>query len=129
MIWVVFFIYGLVFAGIGFSFGLHASGRVQGKLNRILNNQQYLIRKVLQMSARMEAEIEAMRVAVEGNTSAVGSAIQLINALADMIAEEADDPDQIRALAEQVKATADALGAAVVEHTPAAPPVEPPPAE
>jgi hypothetical protein len=56
MIWLVFFTYGLVFAGIGFSFGVFSIGRKvsNDKLNRILNNQHYLIRKVGRIMATLD---------------------------------------------------------------------------
>jgi len=59
---------------------------------------------------------------VAANTSAEQSAITLINGLAAQIAANATDPAKIAALASQLKTSADALGAAIVANTPAAPP-------
>lgn len=68
----------------------------------------------------MEQELENLRVQIERNTSVAGSAGTLISTLAQMIRDAADDPQQVRALADQVQSTADALSAAVEANTPAA---------
>lgn len=65
-----------------------------------------------------EQELENLRVQTERNTSAKDAAIALISQLAQMVRDAADDPEQVRAIADQIGATADALGAAVTENTP-----------
>ncbi|HMG21735.1 MAG TPA: hypothetical protein VK607_10475 [Kofleriaceae bacterium] len=68
----------------------------------------------------LQQEIENLRAQVERNTTVAGSASQLISTLAQMIRDAADDPDEVRALADQVSQTADALSAAVSANTPTA---------
>jgi hypothetical protein len=65
-----------------------------------------------------EQELENLRVQTERNTNAANSAAALIGTLAQMVRDAADDPEQVRALADQIGATADSLGAAVTENTP-----------
>lgn len=62
--------------------------------------------------------IEEMRAEIFRMNTVVGSAIELFGLLATKIEQLADDPAQIRELAGQVRAQADALAAAVVANTP-----------
>jgi hypothetical protein len=71
------------------------------------------------MSAMSEAVTE-LSTQVEANTSAEKSASDLISNLATLITENASDPAAVRDLATRLKASADALAAAVVANTPAA---------
>jgi hypothetical protein len=66
----------------------------------------------------MEEQLENLRLQIERNTSVAGSAGTLISTLSQMIRDAADDPQQVRALADQVQATSDALTAAVEANTP-----------
>jgi hypothetical protein len=65
-----------------------------------------------------EQELENLRVQVERNTTVAGSAASLISQLAQMVRDAADDPEQVRALADQISSTADSLAAAVETNTP-----------
>jgi hypothetical protein len=65
-------------------------------------------------------DLTVLTAQVKANTDAEASAIQLIQGLAAKIAEliaSGNDPAEIQALADQLKASADALGAAVVANT------------
>ncbi len=69
----------------------------------------------------MEQALEDLRSEVERNSNVVQSATALISRLASLIGDAADDPDQVRALADQLSSTSDALAAAVAANTPAQP--------
>lgn len=71
------------------------------------------------------AELANLKAQVEANTSTEESAITLLNQLGDLMRANADAPDQIRALADQVQAEAANLGGAVAANV--VPPVEPTP--
>lgn len=79
------------------------------------------------------AAIDDLAAQVKANTDAEASAVQVIEGLAAQILQTAGDPAKVTALTAQLKASADALGAAIVANTPAAPaapaaPVPTPPA-
>ena len=63
--------------------------------------------------------IENLRAEVERNQAVDGSAITLLNALAAKVEENINDPAALQALVDQVRASNDALAAAVVANTPA----------
>lgn len=63
---------------------------------------------------------------VQANADAEAAAVQLIQGLADQLAAVAGDPAKVAALSAQLKASADALGAAILANTPAAPPAPAP---
>lgn len=58
---------------------------------------------------------------VAANTSTEASAVTLIQGIAAQLAAAATDPAKISALSSQLKTSADALAAAIVANTPAAP--------
>lgn len=64
--------------------------------------------------------IENLRAEVERNQSVDSSAITLLNALAAKVEENINDPAALQALVDQVRASNDALAAAVSANTPAA---------
>lgn len=64
--------------------------------------------------------LDALAQQVEKNTSAESSAIAVLNDLAAKLADAKNDPVRIQALSDQLKASADALGAAIVANTPTA---------
>jgi hypothetical protein len=68
--------------------------------------------------------LDDLKAQVEANISVEHSAVAAFNGLADQIkaAALAGDPAKIQALADELKASANALGAAVTANTPAAPP-------
>lgn len=70
--------------------------------------------------SKMSAQLDALIAQVAENTAVEASAIELIQRLADKIIQLAGDPVAIANLAAQLKASADALAAAVIANTPAA---------
>lgn len=72
------------------------------------------------------ADLTALTAQVQANTDAEASAIALLNGLSAQLAAVATDPAKVSDLANSLKSSADALAAAVVANTPAAP--APPPA-
>jgi hypothetical protein len=72
----------------------------------------------------MSAEFDALTVQVKANEDAEASAVEMINGLAAKVAalivNGTVDPAAVTALSTSLKASADALGAAVVANTPAA---------
>lgn len=67
------------------------------------------------------ADFTALTAEVEANGDAVDSAITVLNALATQIANAADDPAEIMAIAEQLAGNSTRLAEAVAANTPAAP--------
>jgi len=55
------------------------------------------------------------------NTDAEASAVDLLNNLSSMLAAAKNDPAKVQAISDQLKASADKLGAAIVANTPVAP--------
>lgn len=76
-----------------------------------------ILEEIQSMSAETQAAINDMRDAVEASTTVTQSAITLIHTLADQIEQAADDPTEIRALAQEVRNNASALAAAVPANT------------
>jgi hypothetical protein len=86
------------------------------------------------LSAQMEAKMSEIEDALgeletqaTANTNAEAAAVGLIQQLADMIHASAGDPARVRALASNLKTSADTLGAAIVAGTPAGEPPAPGP--
>ena len=75
------------------------------------------------------ATLEELQVQVQATTDIQASAITLIEGIAAQLEAAKDDPEQIQALADQLKASSDALAAAGSENTLATPVPEAPPAE
>lgn len=67
------------------------------------------------------ALLDTLTAQVKANTDAEASAVTLIQGLAAQLTAAAGDPVQVQALADQLKASAAALGSAIVANTPAAP--------
>lgn len=98
---------------------------VQESLKRIEARQEHLERVLLLEGKLMTKALEDLAAQVQANTAAEASAVQLIKGLADQLAAAATDPVQVSALAAQLKTSAEALAAAVVANTHAAPPAPP----
>ena len=92
--------------------------RVENKLDRILQ----LLRDVRNREVHMSVEMDALKAKVAANTTVVGSAIVLIDGLAQQIRDLKDDPAALLALATELEATNATLAGKVAENTPAAPP-------
>lgn len=76
----------------------------------------------------MQEEINRLRAEVARNSTVVGSAIALITGLADQIRDAADDPDEVRTLADTLANTSNSMANAVAANTPAADEPAPQPA-
>jgi hypothetical protein len=72
------------------------------------------------------ADLSELRSAVERDTSVTESAITLLNSLADQIRDAADDPAEVRAIADSINSNTDQLADAVATNTPAQPGAEAP---
>lgn len=96
------------------------------KLDLILHKLSRLEHLILHERATIMSGLDDLAAQVAATATAEASAVQLIQGLATEIAAVAADPVKVAALAAQLKASADALGAAVVANTPAAPPAPAP---
>ena len=89
---------------------------INAKLDRIL-----VILSALQKGEKkMAADLTTLQAQVQANTDAEASAVLLLTKLSDMLKAVATDPVKVQALADQLKASADALGASIVANTPSA---------
>lgn len=94
------------------------------RLNRIdlQNQQQTALLNALSLGVQiMSAEQDALAVQVAQQLTVEQSAITLIQGIAAQVADAAGDKTKALALAANLKASADALSAAVVANTTAAP--------
>jgi len=71
--------------------------------------------------AMAQADIDALKAKVTANTDATNSAVSLIGTLAQLIRDNADDPVELRAIADQLEANSQSLGTAVTANTPQPP--------
>jgi predicted nucleic acid-binding Zn-ribbon protein len=94
--------------------------RVHVKLDTILRAIIVETQMTEKAMSAMSDAVDDLSEQVEANTSAEKSASDLISKLATLITENAADPAAVRDLAGRLKASADALAAAVVANTPAA---------
>ena len=86
------------------------------KLDRILQ----ILEAIQGKEENMSNELDALTAQVKENTDVEASAVTLIQGIAAQMAALKDDPAKIAALSVSLKASADALGAAIVANTPAA---------
>jgi hypothetical protein len=68
---------------------------------------------------KMSASLDTLTAQVKANTDVEASAVQLLVGLSAEIASLKNDPVAIQSLSDQLKTSADALGAALVANTPA----------
>ena len=94
----------------------HHHASVDDKLNFLL-----AITTAIFEAVTMKLDLSDLTTEVERNSTVEGSAVTLIQALADAIAAAANDPAEVAALAARLKASSDALAAAVAANTPAGP--------
>jgi hypothetical protein len=96
-------------------------GICSNKKLKILNRKLDIILAYLEKMQRkeniMSIELDTLILQVEENREIEASAIVLIQGLADQIAAAQDDPVKIAELAATLKASADALGAAITANT------------
>ena len=92
-------------------------GDVGGQLSRI----ESLLNQLVTKGDKEMASLDTLIAQVAQNTSVEQSAITLIQGLAAQLAAAATDPQKVADLAAQLKSSSDALSAAIVANTPAAP--------
>ncbi len=73
------------------------------------------------LEINMSKELDTLTAAVKRSTDATESGIKLLQGLSALLIAAKDDPAKIVALANEVNAEADAMTAAVLDNTPAAP--------
>ena len=89
-------------------------------MNKKLDDVLLMLGVIHRKENKLMADLTILIDQVKANTDAEASAILLIQGLAAKIAEllaSGTNPAEIQALADQLKASADALGAAVVANT------------
>ncbi len=104
------------------------------RMTRVVSVDAAMDAASLRNKEEMMADLSQIRSEVEENSDVTSSAVALLNDLSARLSEIADDPEEVRALAEQLSSQTDALAAAVAANTPAAPegptePTEPTPGE
>jgi hypothetical protein len=89
------------------------------KLDRIIS----MLGEVIHKEVVMAGELDALTAQVTENTTLEGSAITLIQGIAQKLADAiaAGNPAALTALQVQLKTSADALAAAITANTPASP--------
>ena len=106
------------------SYVLHRLDRVEQKLDSIISllHQIAPILSLLQsQGVSIMADLSTIQTEVAANTNAIQSAITLLTQLSDLLHAAANDPAQVRAIADQLKANSQSLADAVVANTPSAP--------
>lgn len=103
--------------------------RLQGSIDYLISRQALLEKEVFIMASGLQD----LKDAVQANSDAVDSAIELINGLADKIDAISSAATELEALkgelgglTTELRGDAEALGTAVTENTPAEPPVSDP---
>ncbi len=91
---------------------------IHRKLDELLRGLAFLTHE----SRHIMSALDDLAVQVQANADAEAAAVALIQGLAAEIAAAAGDSAKVAALAAELKASGDALAAAVVANTPAAPP-------
>jgi DNA repair ATPase RecN len=86
------------------------------KLDAIIRRLDSLEKK----EEAMSKELDILAAQVAANTDLVESAIVLLNQLADLLKQYANDPAKILALADELQKRDDELAAALQDNTPAA---------
>ena len=91
-----------------------------GHISRKLDKIQQTLDDIKGKEDIIMADLTALTAQVKANTDTEASAVLLIQGLAAQIAAAGTDPVALKALQDNLKASADALAAAVVANTPAA---------
>ena len=84
-----------------------------------------LLLKLVKQGGDLMADLASLTVQVKANTDAEDAAVVLLTQLAGMLVACKNDPAAIQKLADDLKAHADPLAAAVVANTPAETPPAP----
>lgn len=93
---------------------------VHEKLDHILRELACLREKIDHEDRIILMTLDELQTQVRATTDAEDAAIVMIQNIATMLAAAKANPAQVQALADQLKASADKLGRAVVDNTPAA---------
>lgn len=80
-----------------------------------------LLLAILSEVRQMNSAIEALKVAVEAETTVQQSAITLLNSIHQQLEDAKTDPVALQGVIDSIKANTDALSAAVVANTDAPP--------
>ena len=78
-----------------------------------LRHIEALLNRIIERLDTMQAEIDRLKASVTELQGTGASAIALLEGLSALIRDAADDPDEIRAVADSVDATKAALAAAI----------------
>jgi len=91
----------------------------------IISQQKTILSLLTKGDSKMSTLIEAiaaLQAEVAAETTVEQSAITLIKNIADQLSAVAGDPEAVMELVDQMKQSSEALAAAVLANTPAAPP-------
>lgn len=89
-------------------------------------NVQHLRQELADMAGTVQQEIDNMRDQVAHVTGVVDSTKTLLQSVANMLVAAADDPDEINAIATNLRAKSDELAAAVASFPGQTPPTPTP---
>jgi len=98
----------------------HADKTIGGILHEILG----IVRRLEKKESVMSVQLDELIAAVAENTAIDAAAIQLIEGLAQQIADSASDPEKVLALVDEIKAQSAAMSAAIAANTVVTPPTE-----
>jgi hypothetical protein len=96
--------------------------RIEHQLHEINEKLDYImlaLKVVWRKEVEIMADLTGLTAQVKANTDAEASAVLLIQGLAAQITAAGTDPVALQKLSDDLKASADALAAAVVANTPA----------
>jgi hypothetical protein len=79
-----------------------------------------LVNLLIVKETEVMADLTALTAQVKSNTDAEAAAVLLLNQLAALIVQNANDPAALAQLASDLKASADPLAAAILANTPSA---------
>jgi cell pole-organizing protein PopZ len=94
--------------------------RLDAKLDRILQLLQDLHTYLVSSQRTMTMTLDELAKQVQANTDVEAGAVAAFTAIAAQMVANKNDPVKIQALADQLKASAAPLAAAIVANTPAA---------
>ncbi len=77
------------------------------------------LRRLAKQGERIMAHLDALIAQVEASTTVAASAVKLIEGLAKQLHDAKDDPAEVQALVDKLRASSAALGAALTANTPA----------
>ena len=90
-------------------------------IRKDLEHQHELLHQIKEGILLMSAEMDRLRQEVSETKTVAESATALINSLSQQIRDNAEDPEAMRQLADELDASQQTLGAAITANTPQAP--------